>query len=203
MAAALGDRQSVADLEQQPLLGIHPGARSGARRWPVERYGEVVAALARTYQLRPVVLGTETELGAALRESLRNASDVIDLPPETGGRSWRGDPCLALFIGNDSGLSHVAEALHIPSVIVYGASHPINWGSPMQGMHRIVADWSAPCRWFRPCGCPDTSDAPCLQAVSIERVLGEVTGLLDGIGRIQSLNHLALMDDQRQSPPLV
>jgi ADP-heptose:LPS heptosyltransferase len=175
-----------------PLLAVHPGARSGARRWPVERYAAVVGELAAEFRLRPLVLGTETDLGAALTRLVPADLGLVNLTGRTTlGATAVGIRRSALFVGNDSALAHLAEAVGTPSVVIFGSSHPLNWGSPLQTWHRVVADWSAPCRWFRPCGCPDESSAPCLQAVQPADVLREARALLATAGRLHALARLA------------
>lgn len=184
LAAALPEGVSFDDFCQQPLLGIHAGARSGSRCWPPDRFAEVTRQLAEEFGLRPVLVGSEANLGAAVGAALPKGIGAIDLTGRTSlGALITCVRRLRLFVGSDSGPVHVAEAVGTPSVAIFGSSHPINWGPPLQAWHRTVADWTAPCRWFRPCGCPDDSSAPCLQSVTVEQVLAEARSLWECLER--------------------
>ncbi|MGH2460457.1 MAG: glycosyltransferase family 9 protein [Chloroflexota bacterium] len=191
LAAALPAGLGLAELDRTPLLGIHAGARSGARQWPIERFAEVGHRLADEFRFRPLLLGSEAELGRGVAVALRTRAAPIDLTGRTSlGALVAAMRRLDLFLGNDSGPSHVAEAVGTPSVTIYGASHPINWAPTSQAWHRAVADWTAPCRWFRPCGCPDDSTAPCLQAVTVDQVLSEARSLIAAVRRGRCLRRL-------------
>lgn len=191
LAEALPTELTLDQLEALPLAGLHAGAKWGARRWPADRFARVADQLIEEFGLTPVILGTETDLGAAVIAAMRHPELAINLT----GRTELGALAalikrLKIFIGNDSGPSHVAEALGIPSVIVYGVNHPFVWGPLLQAQHRIVADWTAPCRHFAPDGCPDDSTVPCLQAMSPARVLAEVRSILQDQRRIRCLRQL-------------
>src|SRR5579883_134135 len=192
LAAALPEGLTPDTLTDWPLVGLHPGAHAGARRWPIERFAVVATAAWRQFGLRPVILGTETELGRALRQRITSAAQPIDLTGRTSlGALVALIRRLGVLIGNDSGPAHLAEAVGTPSVVIFGSGHPLDWGPPGQRVHRIVADWSAPCRGLRQCGCPDDSSACCLQAVSTGQVLEALGSLLEALRREACLQHLA------------
>lgn len=200
LAAALPDGLNPEDLAQQGLLGVHVGANSGARRWPIERFARVIDALAREFGLRPVIVGSETDLGIALEQSVSRSTNTLNL---TGRTSLGGLVAmirrLTLLIGSDSGPAHIAEAVGTPSVVIFGSGHPLNWGPTAQAWHRIVADWTAPCRWFRPDGCPDDSSVPCLQSVTPDAVIREASDLLRRLEQVQELGRPAPGPDQMLS----
>lgn len=191
LAEVLAPSLTLENLDSLSLVGLHAGAKWGARRWPADRFSQVADQLIEEFGLTPILLGTERELGAAVLAAMRQPQRALNLI----GRTEIGALAalvrrLEIFIGNDSGPSHVAEALGIPSVIIYGVNHPIVWGPLSQAQHRIVADWTAPCRHFAPDGCPDDSTVPCLQAVTPAQVLAEVRSLLESQRRIRCLRRL-------------
>ena len=139
--------------------------------------------------MRPVVLGTETGLGRALTASIPRRADPIDLTgPYPLGATIALLRRAALFIGNDSGLAHVAEAVGTPSAVVYGASHPHVWGPIEREWHRPVSSVTSPCRAFLPCGCPDASTIPCLDSVTADDLLREARSLISTIERVTWLS---------------
>ena len=97
------------------LLCIGPGAGTPRRRWPVERFGEVARALRDRFDTI-AVLGSAAE-----------AASCDALARHAGGVSLAGQPLVlvaallaraALYLGNDSGLSHLAAAQGCPSVAI-------------------------------------------------------------------------------------
>ena len=103
---------------------VHPGAASGARRWPVKRWTEVIAEL-RAERHRVVLTGTETELCHALSV----ASGAEDLSgrlsiPELAERVASA----ALVVCGDTGIAHLAAALGVRSVTLFGPVPPARWG---------------------------------------------------------------------------
>jgi ADP-heptose:LPS heptosyltransferase len=119
---------------------IHPGAASGARRWPAERFSEVAAA--ERARSRPVVLtGTPGEA-----EICRGIARRAGLPPEAvlAGRTDLADLARSVaaadrVICGDTGVAHLATALGTPSVVLFGPVPPSEWGPPPQRhQHRVL-----------------------------------------------------------------
>lgn len=121
---------------------IHPGAASGARRWPPERW----AAVARheTGQGRTVVVtGSAGERTLALEVAemaglpasavLAGRTDVLGLASVIAAAG--------LVVCGDTGVAHVATALGTPSVVLFGPVRPSQWGPPPD-RPRHVALWA-------------------------------------------------------------
>jgi ADP-heptose:LPS heptosyltransferase len=173
------DEAEVADLQVdlEHAVGVAPGAGSGARCWPPERFAAVLNA--NTVQTA-VLLGTaqEASLAAAVKEQTH--CRVIDLSGKTSlGGLLAVLSRLRLLLANDSAPAHLAHALGVPSVVVFGSAHPTQWASPGRMWDRAVADETAPCRRFAPpCGCPDDARALCLAAVDVEPVAEQVRAIM-------------------------
>ena len=101
---------------------LNPGAGWGAKQWPSERYGEVAQALARQ-GLRPIInFGPREEALAKVAEAA-SAGTAQALSFSVGElialmRRAR------LFIGGDTGPMHLAAALHVPIVALFGPTDP-------------------------------------------------------------------------------
>ena len=84
-----------------------------------------------------------------------------------------------LFISNDSGLMHIAGALNIPTVAIFGSTNPATT-SPT-GEQSVVVYKGAPCS---PClkeTCP--TDFRCMDMISVDDVYNTISGrILDIIG---------------------
>ena len=111
-----------------PVLGLGPTANWGGKQWPAERFAEVIARLTAPEAILPdarvAVFGTGDERGAA--------QPVIDSVPLPRRLDLVGEAdlltafaCLercALYIGNDSGLMHLAAAAGAPTLGLFGPS---------------------------------------------------------------------------------
>ena len=106
---------------------VHPGAASGSRRWPAQRWGEVAATLAAAGR-RVVVTGTPAEAELCARVAAASAGsedhcgrhDLAELGELVGTAS--------LLLSGDTGVAHVATAFGTPSVTLFGPVAPALWG---------------------------------------------------------------------------
>lgn len=152
---------------------VHPGAASGSRRWPPQRWAVVAAALAATG--RQVVV-----TGSAAETTL--TSDVATragLPPSSVLAGTTSLLELAALVARaevvlcgDTGLAHLATAYGTRSVVLFGPTPPALWGPPAdRPQHRAL--------WAGTAGNPhaDTPD-PGLLAVTVEDVLAVAHAVL-------------------------
>jgi ADP-heptose:LPS heptosyltransferase len=120
---------------------VHPGAAHGARRWPAERFAEVVA-WASARGLTPVVTGTDAERGLA--RAVAVAAGLGDDAVLAGRLSLVELAALVasarLVVSGDTGVSHLATAYRTPSVTLFGPTPPQLWGPPPGPRH--VALWN-------------------------------------------------------------
>jgi ADP-heptose:LPS heptosyltransferase len=125
-----------------PFVCLHPGGIS-ARLWPAGRFAEVADALADR-GLTVVLTGTEPEAPVVreVRERMRHGA--VSLVGETtlGTLGWVLSRA-ALLVSNDTGVSHVAAALRVPSVVVYTTSQPSEWAPLNARLHRAVPEAEA------------------------------------------------------------
>jgi ADP-heptose:LPS heptosyltransferase len=120
---------------------IHPGAASGARRWPAERWAAVARAELEAGR-RVVITG-----GAAERTLATAVASAARLPGAAvlAGRTSLLELAAAVDAAarvacGDTGVSHLATALGTPSVVLFGPTPPAEWGPPPG--HRHVALWA-------------------------------------------------------------
>jgi len=109
--------------EARRIIAIHAGASCPSKRWPVERFGEVGRALwAQDYGIAIVGGAEEHELGQRL------ASDIPGAVNLAGALSLAELPvffsCCDLLIANDSGPVHVAAAVGVRVVSIFGRTDP-------------------------------------------------------------------------------
>ncbi len=138
----------------RPIV-LHPGSGSPSKNWPIDRFVEVARRLAGDGPIAWVLGPAEEEAGtaAAVEAAIADtagfaaaASVTAGAGPET--RLWRSLPLpelaarlagARLFVGNDSGVAHLAAAVGCPVVVLFGASDPVVW-APRGRCVTVVGD---------------------------------------------------------------
>jgi heptosyltransferase-2 len=148
-----------------------------AKRWSEERFAALLEEIARVHGLPFVLLGSAAEAPMNARvASLAPTARVFDLAgktslPEVLGLVAEAD----LFVGNDSGLAHLANAAGTPTTVVFGPTDPDAtrpWDGPRPDGRpvrlRIARErvLCAPCRFTR---CP--LDHACMTGLSVGSAL--------------------------------
>ena len=163
------------------VVVVHPGAASGSRRWPVERWVRVVAALAARGHPVAVTGGAgERGLTAAVAGGASRPG-VLDL----GGRLTVAElaglvgRCRLLLCG-DTGVAHLATAWSTPSVLLFGPVPPRWWGPAVEPHLHVVL---RPGREGDPPGDPhaDSLD-PVLARTTVDEVVDAADRLLSATG---------------------
>jgi heptosyltransferase III len=108
-------------------VAIHPGSGSATKNWPVAGFLGLARRLLGDAVAQPVfVVGEADDREAAqLRKEAPGVTVIegLDLPHVAGILS----NCRA-FVGNDSGITHLAAAVGLPVVALFGPSDPARWG---------------------------------------------------------------------------
>ncbi len=124
-----------------PCICLHPGARSADKRWPPAHFAAIGDALHARYGLPIVLTGSAAEmpLTAAVREAMRAPAADAAGPISIGALAAQiARACL--LVTNDTGVSHIAAALRVPSVVVFISTDLARW-APLDGaLHRPVRD---------------------------------------------------------------
>ncbi len=154
---------------------INPGAAYGsAKRWYPERFAQVADALIERYGLKVLMTGStgEAPLGSAIAQNMNKP--VLDLMGKTTVRQMAAllSRC-ALVITNDSGPMHIAAALDLPIVALFGPTDA-RVTSPKGTFCQIVRHEQdcAPCLKRT---CP--TDHRCMRAISSDDVIRAVEEL--------------------------
>jgi heptosyltransferase-2 len=152
----------------RPLVILCPGASYGpAKRWPAERFARTAALLRERRGAEVLVIGSAPEL--ELAESIRSrlAGKPAVLTGQTSLRELMGLIGRAtLLISNDTGPMHLANALGVPVVGVFGPTDPIATG-PLRPPSRVVKK-DVPCWPCRYRECP--LDHRCMKLILPEEV---------------------------------
>jgi len=165
--------------EKAQLIGVSPGAAFGsAKRWLPERFAEAATSLASRLGAQIALFGSREEraLCEQVREEIaRRGHAAVNHAGETSLEEFiRLASTCKVFLTNDSGAMHIASALGVPTVTVFGATNHITTG-PTGPLARIVRHdvECSPCLLRE---CP--IDHRCMTAVSAAEVTETALKLL-------------------------
>ncbi|PKN66820.1 MAG: lipopolysaccharide heptosyltransferase II [Deltaproteobacteria bacterium HGW-Deltaproteobacteria-15] len=158
------------------LLGMAPGATYGpAKRWPPEKFAAVADMAAEKWGAKVVVMGSGNEqtIGDAVVLAMRSPALNLCGKTSLGEAAAVIQQCRA-FLTNDSGLMHLAAALDVPTVAVFGSTDPTATG-PRSEKARVVRHpmECSPC--LKP-ECPE--GCPCLKSIQPDEVWKELVSCL-------------------------
>ncbi len=131
----------AADLEPGAYFCIHPGARAPDRRWPPQHFADVADRLCEEFGLRAVITGSEAESALAheVVSRMRHVPVNAAAPISVGAMAALMSRA-RLLVCNDTGVSHIAAALRLPSVVVFSKSDMERWAPLDATLHRCVWD---------------------------------------------------------------
>ena len=127
-------------LFERPYIVIHPGASTPLRRWPIENFAAVADELIHAGYL-VAVTGVMGERPLAAELIAVSPERIIDLTGRTDlGTLGAVVKHASLVLCNDTGISHVAAALHTPSVVISTSDNPARWAPINRRLHRVLCD---------------------------------------------------------------
>lgn len=158
---------SPLQIQNSPIVGVNPGAAYGsAKRWMPESFAEVIKRIIDELNGRVIIFGgpSEAEIAHEIASLCPgHAKDIMIMAGKTNIRQLASliSECDA-FITNDSGPMHMASALLVPTVAIFGSTDSTATGPFGEG-HKIISS-NLPC-------------APCLERECPEGHLKCMTGI--------------------------
>ena len=166
-------------LAEKQFIVVHPGSRWLFKCWPETQVSALINQLCARGE-RLIITGAPDPVEM---EMLTRVLAGVSHPV----LSWAGEltlqelaaviSCAKALIGVDSVPMHMAAALQIPVVALFGPSSEVKWG-PWQVKHKVVSSTDYACR---PCdvdGCGGGRVSECLRAVSVGQVLQSLDEVL-------------------------
>jgi ADP-heptose:LPS heptosyltransferase len=169
-----------------PLVVLHPGGGSNPgmvlerKRWLPERWAAVADELHERYAAHVLIVGSAAEAEVATRVQALMRSPAVIM-----ARQWRWgvlaaliEQC-ALFLGHDTGMSLLANAVGAPHLVVFGPSDPQMYGpygSNGQAVWRPTSQ--SPCFYQGSAPADCACAGQCMRNVDIQDVLAVAGGLL-------------------------
>ncbi|KON72386.1 hypothetical protein M768_15565 [Cellulosimicrobium cellulans F16] len=176
---------------------VHPGAASGSRRWPADRFAAVARDLAAAGH-DVVVTGGPDERDLCARvvadatASLEETTGVTETTGTVTDTAGTLDlPALAdvvatarLVVCGDTGVAHLATAFGTPSVVLFGPTPPSAWGPAIDPERHVVLWHGADATPAQPGGHrgdPHAADLdPALDRITVDEVVEAARSLLAG-----------------------
>ena len=144
---------------------LHPGSGSKRKRWPLSRFNQIESQLCADGLKAEFVLGpAEEDLYGPLQDKNRKIHMLDDLIQLVHLYQTAGG-----YIGNDSGASHLAAFMGLPTLVVFGPADPVRWkpNGPRVGIVRPSLSCLA-CFETEPSNCPEPK---CLEEITSTMVL--------------------------------
>ncbi|NTV50600.1 MAG: lipopolysaccharide heptosyltransferase II [Geobacteraceae bacterium] len=157
----------------EKLVALHPFSSIIERGWHLDNFAELANRMTES-GYRPLVLGAPNDRGLYDTAADKFGAKTVDL---VGKSSLRITMALlkrcALFVGNDSGVMHLAAAADIPLVAIFGPQSPVKFGPWSRRATVIYSQFPcSPCRqkFFTECE-PSLHGKPeCIESITVAAV---------------------------------
>ena len=120
-------------------IAIHPGSGSPQKNWPLERWLELATWLRSHHHAELLIITGEAECSTTRLAFATLGAAAHQLPLET--LICEFSTC-RLFLGHDSGISHLAAACSVPSLLFFGPTDPAIWAPPAPHVHWLQSSSS-------------------------------------------------------------
>lgn len=162
-----------------PMIAINPGASSASKRWPAASFALLCDNLAKTFRARIVIVAdaANAEFAETIAKGMRHE------PVNLAGKTTVGELAAllskcSLFISNDSGPVHIACALKVPVISIFGRNEPglspRRWAPTYKRSAVLHKDTGC-----SPCLADNCKENfKCLQAITPEEILTAAKTLL-------------------------
>ncbi len=151
--------------EGEQVLAIHPGSGSPAKNWSPKNFARVADWASERSRILLIVGPADNEI-EEVKRAMKEAKPIIAHLPlvQLAGVL---NSCTA-YIGNDSGITHLATTLEIPTIAIFGPTDPAIWG-PRGSQAKVIYKRKS----CSPCSSEMRSqcDLRCLERVNPEAVI--------------------------------
>ncbi|MDQ6619507.1 MAG: putative lipopolysaccharide heptosyltransferase III [Pseudomonadota bacterium] len=172
-------------LASRAFIQCHPGSRWLFKCWPAEKTAALLDRIARANQRIAITGAPDPRERALVAEIMQKVAPSTRerLADLTGLLRLDGLAALTAharaFVGVDSAPMHIAAAMGVPVLALFGPSGELEWG-PWRVPHRVIVSNDFPCR---PCGidgCGGGKISECLTTLDVDRVAAALFDLLAG-----------------------
>jgi lipopolysaccharide heptosyltransferase II len=159
-----------------PFALIHPAAAFESKQWSARNFAQIADVFMQN-GMQVVAVGTKKE-----RETFDELKKYAQVPiqcydnlslPQITNLASRAK----IFVGNDSGIAHIAAAVNTPSVVIFGSSNMNHWSPWTDAANEVVFE-EMPCN---PCAgyvCKEFEKPECIRRVSVDMVTQAIERVL-------------------------
>lgn len=173
---SINQRLVAAELHDRKLALLHPAAAFATKQWAAENFARVAEYLAeRGFAPVAIVAPHEQQVLDNLLEQSSVQIVSFDLSlPEVTALAARSQ----IFVGNDSGIAHIAGAVGTPSVVIFGSSNRAHW-HPWNHSRAEVVFEEMPCQPCHGYFCEKFAQPECILRVPVNRVVAAIERALN------------------------
>jgi lipopolysaccharide heptosyltransferase II len=173
--AVVNEQLNTAGLADKKFALIHPAAAFATKQWATANFARVVEYLG-DHGIPAIAIAGPHE--SAVLDQLMAESAVkittFDLSlPEVTALAKRSQ----IFVGNDSGIAHIAAAVGTPSVVIFGSSNTAHWRPWNTAPAEVVLE-EMPCQPCHGYFCEKFPQPECILRVPVGRVTAAIERLL-------------------------
>tara|TARA_Y100000588_G_C14271322_1_gene932463 strand:+ start:3925 stop:4905 length:981 start_codon:yes stop_codon:yes gene_type:complete len=162
--------QATPDRSDMTYAVVHVGAKYSTKRWPANYFRALSHFLREDCQIEPIIVA-----GPEQEKLLENFTEFTCRKKLTLNQLKNLLAGAVLFVGNDSGPTHMAAALGVPSVVIFGSSNSSVW-RPWKVRYEVIeTDWDCkPCPGDR---CYAFEEPRCILSVELKDVEAAISRL--------------------------
>jgi len=175
-AAYVEKKLADAGLGDRKIALIHPAAAFATKQWATDNFARVVDFLAER-GFAPVAIAAPHESGVIYELQEKASVKIVSFDlmlPEVTALAARSQ----VFVGNDSGIAHIAAAVGTPSVVVFGSSNIAHWRPWNRAPAEVVFE-EMPCQPCHGYFCEKFAQPECILRVPVTRVVAAIERVLN------------------------
>jgi ADP-heptose:LPS heptosyltransferase len=159
-----------------PYALVHPSSLFFTKQWSAENFARVVDWLAEK-GLSAIAVSSPSESSVLKELSVKAKAPVITASDLTLPEITALASAASIFVGNDSGIAHIAAAVNIPTVVVFGSSNRVHWRPWTDAPNEIVFNPfdCQPCPGYE---CKVYGEPKCILSVTADQVIAAVDRVL-------------------------
>ncbi len=159
-----------------PYAVLSPTNEFFTKRWPAERYG-VIADYLSSNGMQIVATGAPTDEQKEQLAEVRRATrtPICELSSLNIGELTALIEVARVFVGNDSGPAHIAAALKVPAIVLFGPASSVRW-RPWKAPSALVQNYFAcnPCSMYT---CEAFDEPKCILSITVDQVIKAIETL--------------------------
>jgi lipopolysaccharide heptosyltransferase II len=166
-------------LENQKVICMAPFAADMRRTWGLERFQHVAQHFVESRGVKVVILGSSNDQQCLVADPFRAHTSIINLAGQLNIRETAAViKKSAVFLGNDSGLGHVAGAVGTPAVIL-GYFITRTWYPLAPSVHTVIKDTGCISCDLNTCDKVEKGKPHCILSITPDEVIAKITKLLN------------------------